>query len=80
MRVERAEAAGTPSGGRARRLPAVLVVGTGMAAMATVEAALAARPVACEVTMVGREPDPPYDRVALSHLLAGTRRRGRGSR
>ncbi len=48
----------------------LLVVGTGMAAMATVEAALAHDP-RLEVTMVGREPDPPYDRVALSHLLAG---------
>jgi len=48
----------------------LLVVGTGMAAMATVEAALAHDP-SLRVTMVGREPDPPYDRVALSSLLAG---------
>ena len=63
-----------PANGRdaaAARAPArLLVVGTGMAAMATVEAALAHDP-RLEVTMVGREPDPPYDRVALSHLLAG---------
>lgn len=49
----------------------VLVVGTGMAAMATVEAALAHDPHGMEITLVGREPDPPYDRVSLSHLLAG---------
>jgi ferredoxin-nitrate reductase len=51
----------------------LLVVGTGMAAVATVEAALAHEGGRdrLEVTMVGREPDPPYDRVALSHLLAG---------
>jgi ferredoxin-nitrate reductase len=47
----------------------LLVIGTGMSAMATVEAALAHDP-RLDVTMVGREPDPPYDRVALSHLLA----------
>jgi ferredoxin-nitrate reductase len=59
-----------PTGGAARGGSRVLVVGTGMAAMATVEAALAHDPQ-LEVTMVGREPAPPYDRVALSHLLAG---------
>ncbi len=48
----------------------LLVVGTGMSAMATVEAALAHDP-SLRVTMVGKEPDPPYDRVALSNLLAG---------
>jgi ferredoxin-nitrate reductase len=59
--------AAAPAGAR------LLVVGTGMAAMATVEAALAHEGGRdrLEVTMVGREPDPPYDRVALSHLLAG---------
>lgn len=54
----------------------LLVVGTGMAAMATVEAALAHDP-SLQVTLVGREPDPPYDRVALSHLLAGKVAEGR---
>jgi anaerobic selenocysteine-containing dehydrogenase/NADPH-dependent 2,4-dienoyl-CoA reductase/sulfur reductase-like enzyme/bacterioferritin-associated ferredoxin len=51
----------------------VLVVGTGMAAMTTVETALTHEGGRdrLEITMVGREPDPPYDRVALSHLLAG---------
>ncbi|MDW5594021.1 molybdopterin-dependent oxidoreductase [Conexibacter stalactiti] len=54
----------------------LLVIGTGMAATATVEAALAHDP-SLRVTMVGREPDPPYDRVALSHLLAGKVAEGR---
>ena len=54
----------------------LLVVGTGMSAMATVEAALAHDP-SLRVTMVGREPDPPYDRVALSNLLAGRVAEGR---
>lgn len=49
----------------------VLVVGAGMAAMTTVETALTHNPDGLEITMVGREPDPPYDRVSLSHLLAG---------
>jgi ferredoxin-nitrate reductase len=54
----------------------VLVIGTGMSAMATVEAALAHDP-SLQITLVGREPDPPYDRVALSHLLAGKVAEGR---
>lgn len=49
----------------------VLVIGTGMSAMGTVEAALAHDP-SLGITLVGREPDPPYDRVALSNLLAGS--------
>ncbi|HWI22787.1 MAG TPA: molybdopterin-dependent oxidoreductase [Baekduia sp.] len=51
----------------------LLVVGTGMSAMATVEA-LVAHDGASEwqITMVGREPDRPYNRVMLSKLLAGS--------
>lgn len=57
-------------GGQAHRR--VLVVGTGMAAMETVATALAhdgGRVL--EVTMCGREPGVPYDRVSLSNVLAG---------
>ncbi|HYM55081.1 MAG TPA: molybdopterin-dependent oxidoreductase [Solirubrobacteraceae bacterium] len=61
----------TAATGPVRARSRVLVVGTGMAAMATVEAALAHDPNGMEITLVGREPDPPYDRVSLSHLLAG---------
>ena len=51
----------------------LVVVGTGMAAMATVEALLAHEGAGeWEVTMVGREPDPPYNRILLSQLLAGS--------
>ena len=67
------------SGPRVRRWgaedsrPRVVVVGTGMAAMATVEALLEHdRAREWSVTMVGREPDPPYNRILLSKLLAGT--------
>ncbi len=74
IRVE-AVAPGTPRELRAER-GELLVVGTGMSAMATVEAALAHDP-SLRVTMVGREPDPPYDRVALSSLLAGSVAEGR---
>ncbi|HEV7774553.1 MAG TPA: molybdopterin-dependent oxidoreductase [Conexibacter sp.] len=83
VRVEALRSSGATATRAARSAPAraapagsasagtrLLVVGTGMAAMATVEAALAHDP-RLEVTMVGREPDPPYDRVSLSHLLAG---------
>jgi len=52
----------------ARRL---LVVGTGMAGMATVEALLEHQPDAWQVTMVGREPELPYNRMLLSRLVAG---------
>jgi ferredoxin-nitrate reductase len=50
----------------------LLVVGTGMSAMATVEALLAHEGGDdWDVTMVGAEPAAPYNRVLLSQLLAG---------
>jgi ferredoxin-nitrate reductase len=49
----------------------LLVVGAGMAGQATLEAALAHSPAGFEVTLVGREPELPYDRILLSRLLAG---------
>jgi ferredoxin-nitrate reductase len=53
----------------ARRL---VVIGGGMAGMATVEALLAhTAEVRWDVTIVGAEPDPPYNRVLLSQVLAG---------
>jgi ferredoxin-nitrate reductase len=42
-----------------------------MAGQATVEAALAHDPEGFDVTLVGREPELPYNRVLLSRLLAG---------
>lgn len=60
-----------PAAGSPRRR--LVVAGTGMAAMATVEALLEHEGAeAWEITMVGREPDPPYNRILLSRLLAGT--------
>jgi ferredoxin-nitrate reductase len=61
---------GLPGAPARRRL---LVVGTGMSGMATVEAALAhGGTEAWDVTMVGSEPELPYNRVMLSKLLAGS--------
>ncbi len=62
-----------PSGDAVRRL---VVVGAGMAGLATVEAVLAHGPVApggarWDITMVGAEPEAPYNRVMLSQVLAG---------
>jgi ferredoxin-nitrate reductase len=65
-------------GGPAVRAPArerrrLLVVGAGMAGVATVESLLAHDAGAdWDVTLVGREPDTPYNRVMLSKLLAGS--------
>ncbi|HEX7297662.1 MAG TPA: molybdopterin-dependent oxidoreductase [Solirubrobacteraceae bacterium] len=50
----------------------LLVVGAGMAGLATVEAFLAHDGAGdWDVTVVGREPDAPYNRVLLSKLVAG---------
>jgi ferredoxin-nitrate reductase len=48
-----------------------VVIGAGMAGMATIEAVVAhgATPA---ITLVGREPELPYNRVMLSKALAGT--------
>ncbi len=48
----------------------VVVVGTGMAALAVVEEVLRRHPDA-RVTMLGEEPEPVYNRILLSKLLAG---------
>ncbi|MDP8942706.1 MAG: molybdopterin-dependent oxidoreductase [Actinomycetota bacterium] len=74
VRVDRAAPRGGSARSAERPRPAprrrVVVVGTGMAALATVEAALDhAQDGSLAVTMVGREPDPPYNRIALSGLV-----------
>ena len=78
-RIERERAATAPPRpvpapvSRARAGHRLVVVGTGMAGVATVEAALSHRdPGDWEVTMVGREPDAPYNRIMLSRLLASS--------
>ena len=65
--------AGGSGGGAVRRR--LVVVGAGMAAMATVESLVANAPegaAAWEVTLVGAEDDAPYNRVLLSQVLAGS--------
>jgi nitrite reductase (NADH) large subunit len=49
----------------------LVVVGNGMAAMRTLEALLARAPQCYEVTVVGAEPHPNYNRILLSAVLAG---------
>ncbi|MBV9819266.1 MAG: molybdopterin-dependent oxidoreductase, partial [Solirubrobacterales bacterium] len=76
IRVEPIAVAATRPGMDERRaaIPRrrIVVVGTGMAAMATVEAMLEHDGAEeWDVTMVGREPDLPYNRILLSQLLAG---------
>jgi ferredoxin-nitrate reductase len=49
----------------------LVVVGTGMAALATVEEVLRRDPTGWRVTMLGEEPGPVYNRIMLSKLLSG---------
>jgi ferredoxin-nitrate reductase len=62
---------------RAAVRPRLLVVGTGMSGLATVEALLAHEQAGgWDVTLVGREDDAPYNRVMLSQFVAGSVGRG----
>ncbi|WP_026439836.1 nitrite reductase large subunit NirB [Acidocella facilis] len=49
----------------------LVVIGNGMAGMRTVEEILARDPGKYEITVFGAEPEPNYDRIMLSPLLAG---------
>jgi nitrite reductase (NADH) large subunit len=49
----------------------LVVIGNGMAGMRTVEEILARAPGMFEITVFGTEPQPNYDRIMLSPLLAG---------
>jgi ferredoxin-nitrate reductase len=70
VRVERVAPLPRSGGGTAGRR--LVVIGGGMAGMATVESLLAhAGEERWGVTIVGAEPDPPYNRVLLSQVLAG---------
>jgi len=70
-RVERSALGTSRSPRRSGSRRRLVVVGTGMAALATVEAAFEHRPPASwRVTMVGREPEAPYNRILLSRVLA----------
>lgn len=49
----------------------VLVAGNGMTSLKFVEELLAVAPGRFEITVIGEEPEPAYNRVLLSPLLAG---------
>src|SRR5207248_858528 len=51
--------------------PRTLVIGGGMAGLAVVEQLLAHGVPGGSLTLVGAEPELPYDRIKLSHALAG---------
>ena len=55
----------------AASVPRTLVVGGGMAGLAVVEQLLAHGAPGRSLTIVGAEPGLPYDRIRLSHALAG---------
>jgi NAD(P)H-dependent nitrite reductase small subunit len=56
---------------RTRRL---VVVGNGMAGMRVVEELLEIAPKAYDITVIGAEPHPNYNRILLSPVLAGEKR------
>jgi nitrite reductase (NADH) large subunit len=58
------------SGAPARR-EQLVVVGNGMAAMRTVEELLRLAPDRYDITVIGAEPHPNYNRIMLSSVLAG---------
>lgn len=53
------------------RRPRLVVVGNGMAGMRTVEELLGRAPGRFEITVIGAEPQPNYNRIFLSSVLAG---------
>src|SRR3954468_21626891 len=57
----------TATAGRER----LVIVGNGMAGMRTVEELLARAPDRYDITVIGAEPHPNYNRILLSSVLAG---------
>jgi len=53
--------------------PRLVLVGNGMAGMRTVEALVARAPDRIDITVIGGEPHPSYNRILLSSVLAGER-------
>ena len=49
----------------------LVVVGNGMAGMRTVEELLSRAPDRFDITVIGAEPHPNYNRIMLSSVLAG---------
>jgi ferredoxin-nitrate reductase len=61
-----------PAARRGRRRRRLVVIGTGMAGLETVqELTKRTEPGSWQVTMLGEEPGTPYNRILLSKLLAG---------
>jgi nitrite reductase (NADH) large subunit len=54
-----------------RRRARLVVVGNGMAGMRTVEELLIRAPDRFDITVIGAEPQPNYNRILLSSVLAG---------
>jgi nitrite reductase (NADH) large subunit len=52
----------------------LVVIGNGMAGMRTVEELLARAPARYDITVIGAEPQPNYNRILLSSVLAGNKR------
>jgi nitrite reductase (NADH) large subunit len=61
----------TPARQQRRHRKRLLVVGNGMAGLRLLEEVLALAPDRFEITVIGAEPEPAYNRVLLSSLLAG---------
>jgi nitrite reductase [NAD(P)H] large subunit len=53
--------------------PQLVVIGNGMAGMRTVEELVARAPDGFDITVIGGEPHPSYNRILLSSVLAGER-------
>ncbi len=58
-----------------RRRARLVVVGNGMAGMRAVEELLARAPDRFDITVIGAEPEPNYNRILLSSVLAGDKTR-----
>jgi NAD(P)H-dependent nitrite reductase small subunit len=59
---------------RIARTRKLIVIGNGMAGMKVVEELLEIAPKAYEITVIGAEPHPNYNRILLSPVLAGEKR------
>ncbi len=57
--------------------PRLVLIGNGMAGVRTVEELLKIKPDHYDITIFGAEPDPNYNRILLSPVLAGEMTRGR---
>jgi nitrite reductase (NADH) large subunit len=56
-----------------RRRPRLVVIGNGMAGIRTVEELLSHAPDRFDITVIGAEPHPNYNRILLSSVLSGER-------